>query len=191
MRLFVALDFPDEVRRNLAEMMARLKPTCRGARWVHPESMHLTLKFIGHAVKDEDAQKLADLRAALATIHSDGPVKLHFRGVGFFPNERRPRVVWCGVKASPNLAQIAADVDRALEPLGIPREDRGYVPHLTLARVEPPRKSEPLVRAAEELQSSDFGVATETRFYLFESKLKPSGAEYRKIEAFEFVKGAE
>jgi 2'-5' RNA ligase len=190
-RLFVALDFPDEVRRNLAELIARLKPTCRGARWVRPESMHLTLKFIGHAVKDDDAQKLADLRAALAKVHSDGPVKLHFRGVGFFPNEHRPRVVWCGVDASPNLAQIAADVDRALEPLGIPREDRDYVPHLTLARIEPPRGSEPLARAAEELQSSDFGAASETKLYLFESKLEHSGAEYRKIEAFDFVKGAE
>jgi 2'-5' RNA ligase len=190
-RLFVALDFPDEVRRNLAELIARLKPACRGARWARPESMHLTLKFIGHAVKEEDTQKLGDLRAALAKIQSDGPVKLHFRGVGFFPNERRPRVVWCGVEASPNLAQIAADVDRALEPLGIPREDRDYVPHLTLARIEPPRGSEPLARAAEELQSSDFGAASETKFYLFESKLKPSGAEYTKIEAFDFVKGAE
>lgn len=191
MRLFVALDFPDEVRRNLAEVIARLKPTCRGARWVRPESMHLTLKFIGHAVKDDDTQRLAGLRAALAKIHSDGPVKLRFRGVGFFPNERRPRVVWCGVEASPNLAQIAADVDRAAETLGIPREERKFVPHLTLARIEPPRGSEPLVRAAEELRSSDLGAASETRFYLFESKLKPSGAEYRKIEAFDFVKGAE
>lgn len=191
MRLFVALDFPDEVRRNLAELIARLKPTCRGARWVRPESMHLTLKFIGHAVKDEETQKLADLRTALAKIRSDGPVKLRFHGVGFFPNERRPRVVWCGVEASPNLARIAADVDRALEPLGIPRENRDYVPHLTLARIEPPRDSEPLVRAAEEMKSSDFGAACETKFYLFESKLKHSGAEYQKIEAFDFVKGAE
>jgi RNA 2',3'-cyclic 3'-phosphodiesterase len=190
-RLFVALDLPEEVRCNLAGLIAQLKPKCRGARWVRPESMHLTLKFIGHAVKDEDAQKLADLRAALAKVHSDGPVKLHFRGVGFFPNERRPRVVWCGVEASPNLAQIAADIDRALAPLGIPSENRDYVPHLTLARIEPPRGSEPLIRAAKELPSSDFGASNDTEFYLFESKLKHSGAEYKKIDTYKFVKGAE
>lgn len=191
MRLFVALDLPDEVRRNLAELIAQLKPKCREARWARPESMHLTLKFIGHAVKDEDTQKLAELRAALAAVRSDGPVELHFRGAGFFPNSRCPRVVWCGVEASPNLARMAADIESALEPLGIPRENRDFVPHLTLARIESPRGTEPLIRAAEDLESIDLGSLSATEFYLFESKLKPSGAEYKKIEAYDFVKGAE
>lgn len=191
MRLFVAFDLPDEVRRNLVEVMALLRPTCRGARWVRPESMHLTLKFIGHAVKDEDTQKLADVRAALHAIRSDDPVELHFRGVGFFSSARRPRVVWCGVKASPNLARIASDLETALEPLGIPRESREFVPHLTLARIESPRGTEGLARAVEKLESSDFGGAIGKTFCLFESKLKPSGAEYRKIDSYDFVRGAE
>ncbi len=190
MRLFVALDLPEDVRHSLAELIERLKPKCPGARWVRPESMHLTLKFIGHAIADGDLRKLGELRAALATIHSNEPVQLHFRGVGFFPNERRPRVVWCGVEASRNLAQIAAEIDRALEPLGIPRENRAFVPHLTLARIEPPRPLDALARQAEELKSRDFGAARENRFYLFESKLKPSGAQYTKLETYSFVKAA-
>ncbi|MGH9738080.1 MAG: RNA 2',3'-cyclic phosphodiesterase, partial [Candidatus Acidiferrales bacterium] len=97
MRLFVALDLPADVRRNVAEVIEQLKPKCREARWVRPESMHLTLKFIGHAVADGDIDKLGELRAALATVRSNEPIELHFRGVGFFPNERRPRVVWCGI----------------------------------------------------------------------------------------------
>jgi 2'-5' RNA ligase len=187
-RLFVALDLPDEVRRSLAELIARLKPKCREARWVRPESMHLTLKFIGHAIADGDAQKLGELRAALAAIHSSGPVELRFRGVGFFPNERRPRVVWCGIDASRNLAEIASEIDRALEPLGMPRENRAFVPHLTLARIEPPRPLDALTREAEELKSTEFGSARESQFYLFESKLKRSGAEYTKLETYSFVK---
>jgi 2'-5' RNA ligase len=189
-RLFVALDLPDEVRRSLAELIARLKPKCREARWVRPESMHLTLKFIGHAIADGDSQKLGELRAALAAIHSSGPVELHFRGVGFFPNERRPRVVWCGIDASRNLAEIASEIDRALEPLGMPRENRAFVPHLTLARIEPPRPLDALTREAEELKSTEFGSARESQFYLFESRLKRSGAEYTKIETYSFVKAA-
>lgn len=190
MRLFVALDLPVAVRRSLAHVIEQLKPKCREARWVRTESMHLTLKFIGHAIADGDAQKLGELRAALAAVHSSRPVELHFRGIGFFPSERRPRVVWCGIQASPNLAHIAAEIDRTLEPLGIPREKRDFVPHLTLARIEPPRRVDALARAAEELQSADFGSARESEFFLFESKLKPSGAEYTKIETYPFAKAA-
>jgi RNA 2',3'-cyclic 3'-phosphodiesterase len=189
-RLFVAFDLPEEVRRSLASVMEQLRPKCREARWVRPESMHVTLKFIGHAVADGDTQKLGDLRAALATIRSDRPVEIDFRGVGFFPDSRRPRVIWCGVEASPNLAQTAAGIDNALGPLGIPREKRSFVPHLTLARMESPRRVEDLVRAAGQLQSRGFGSAIEDEFFLFESKLKPSGAEYIKVEAYPFVKAA-
>lgn len=190
MRLFVAFDLPDAVRRSLAEVIARLKPKCREARWVPPDSMHLTLKFIGHAIADSDAQKFGELRSALSTIHSREPVEIHYRGVGFFPGPKRPRVIWCGVKSSPNLAQIAADIDNALAPLGIPSETRTFVPHLTLARIDPPRRVEALERTAEALQSADFGSALETEFYLFESKLKPSGAVYTKLETYSFVKAA-
>jgi RNA 2',3'-cyclic 3'-phosphodiesterase len=189
-RLFVAFDLPDAVRHSLADVMNQLKPKCREARWVRPESMHVTLKFIGHAVADGDVQKLAELRAALSTVRSSGTVQLQFRGIGFFPNEHRPRVVWCGIQASPNLAQITAEIDGVLEPLGIPREKRDFVPHLTLARIEPPRRVDALARAAEELQSANFGSARETEFFLFESKLKRSGAEYTKIETYPFAKAA-
>lgn len=190
MRLFVALDLPEAVRGSLAKVIQQLKTTCREARWVRPESMHLTLKFIGHAIADGDQQKLGDLRAALATVDSSEPIDIHFRGIGFFPDERRPRVVWCGIQATPNLAQIASEIDRVLQPLGIPRETRDFVPHLTLARIDPPRRVDDLARAAGQLQSADFGSARESQFFLFQSKLKPSGAEYTKIRAYSFVKAA-
>ena len=190
MRLFVALDFPDAVRQTLRELIARLQPGFRSAKWVRPEAMHITLKFIGEV----DGEKLAPIRGALAPVHSTAPVEIHFRGLGFFPNERRPRVLWCGVEASPNLAELAEAVQRALVPLGIPAESRDFVPHLTLARFnsdDAPRKDlETLVRAAGELKSYDFGRTRETEFHLIESILKPAGAEYRRLETFPIVKGA-
>ncbi|MGH9713211.1 MAG: RNA 2',3'-cyclic phosphodiesterase [Candidatus Acidiferrales bacterium] len=190
MRLFVALDFPDAVRDAVRILIARLKPESRSAKWVRPEAMHVTLKFIGEV----PAETLDPIRAALTAVHFTQPVDMQFHGLGFFPNDRRPRVLWCGVEASPQLAEVAASVDRALVPLGIPAESRGFVPHLTLARFQAAAGSrgdlEKLVRAACELKSYDFGRTRETEFHLIESKLKPSGAEYRRLQTYPIVKGS-
>jgi RNA 2',3'-cyclic 3'-phosphodiesterase len=183
MRLFVALDFPDAVRRALRELIARLKPESAGARWVRPEGMHITLKFLGETAEE----KLDSLRAALSAIHLAEPVAMQFRGLEFFPNEFRPRVLWCGVEAAPNLARLADAVESALEPLGVPRSSQAFTPHLTLARFNSHEGLGTLVRAADNLKSYDFGSATESEFHLFQSTLKPSGAEYRRLVTFPFV----
>jgi RNA 2',3'-cyclic 3'-phosphodiesterase len=190
MRLFVALDLPEAVRGGLAATIAELAPIApraSGVRWVRPEALHVTLKFIGH-IADE---RLPDFRAALSPVRSGAPIELHYRGVGFFPNTRRPRVLWCGVKAaSPNLAGLAAEIESALEPLGVARESHTFVPHLTLARLDPSANIRDLMRAAEGIEDQDFGAARETEFHLYESMLKTSGAEYRKLESYSFVKEA-
>jgi RNA 2',3'-cyclic 3'-phosphodiesterase len=186
MRLFIALDLPDAVCRALADLIAQLKPTCRSARWVRPESMHLTLKFLG----DTAAEKFDAVRAALATIRSKQGVELHFRALGFFPNEFKPRVIWAGVAASANLFELAAAIEHTLEPLGFPRESRAYVPHLTLARINATKGTEKLVRAADALKSYDFGSVHESEFHLFESVLKRSGSEYKKLATYSFLEGA-
>jgi 2'-5' RNA ligase len=189
-RLFVALEIPAGVRSELENLIARLKPLCRAARWARLEGMHVTLKFIGHEIADSDAGKFAAARAALATVKSTAAVDIQYRGIGFFPDARRPRVVWCGVHASANLAPLAGDIEEALAPLGIAPEDRAFVPHLTLARYKSPDGLSALAREAEKFAETEFGSAQETQFHLFESKLKPGGAAYRKIESFSFVKAA-
>ena len=186
MRLFVALDFPDALRNNLRELIGRMNTKSTAARWVRPEAMHITLKFIG----ETDSKNLDSLQKAFSTIHSPQPVEMNFRGVGFFPNERQPRVLWCGVKASPNLPKLAEQIERALEPLGFPAESREFVPHLTLARFPSPKGVQEIVRAANEFKSHDFGSTRETEFHLMESRLKSSGAEYNRLASFAFVKRA-
>jgi 2'-5' RNA ligase len=197
MRLFVAFDLPDIVRHGLADLTKKSKPLCKNARWARPEGMHVTLKFIGHVIDEADTRKLDMLRAALAAVCSDAPVEMHFRGVGFFPDAHRPRVLWCGVKASANLAKLAAGVQDALEPLGIPRDEHDFVPHLTLARfkLSPVEKFhssregfDELARSLAEMAQNDFGSVRESEFHLFESLLKPTGAEYKKIQTYSFVK---
>lgn len=183
-RLFVAIDLRKEIRQAIRDLIAQLQPLAKNARWVRPEGMHVTLKFIGYAAEDQ----LDPIRAALAPIRSPHPVDLSFRGVGFFPNEKRPRVIWCGIKASPNLAPLAKDIENALEPLGIAPESRDFVPHLTLARFNAPAKMPELARAAAGMQNQEFGAARETEFHVFESILRASGAEYRRLASYPFVK---
>lgn len=183
MRLFVALDIPSTVRKNLAELVNSLRAVSPQTRWVRPENLHVTLKFIGEVPET----KLAPIRTALAQARSAQPITLAFRGLGFFPDERHPRVFWAGIEASPNLKTLAADIEKATETLSIAREQKPFSPHLTLARFEPPRVPEKLREAIRENAGREFGWLRTHQFRLIESKLKPSGAEYTTVESFSFA----
>jgi 2'-5' RNA ligase len=183
MRLFVALEIPSEVRKNLASLIESLRAVSPQTRWVRPENLHVTLKFIGEVPE----AKLSVIRGALASVRSEQPVTLDFRGLGFFPNEKHPRVFWAGIEASPDLKTLAAEIDGATEKLGIPREQRPFSPHLTVARFEPPRLPEKLRAAIQENAGREFGSLRTTQFHLIESKLKSSGAEYTTVESFPFA----
>jgi len=183
MRLFVALEIPSTVRENLASLLESLRAVSPQTRWVRLENLHVTLKFIGEVPQ----AKLAGIRGALAGVRSEQPVTLDFRGLGFFPNEKRPRVFWAGIEASPNLQSLAADIEGATEKLGIPREPRPISPHLTLARFEPPRLPERLRAAIHENAAREFSSLRTNKFHLIESKLKSSGAEYTTVESFSFA----
>ena len=186
MRVFVALDVPEEVRAALRDVIARLREAGGGARWVRPEGMHITLKFIGEMPE----ATIPSIRGALAGLRSPSPVEMSFRGLGFFPDARRPRVFWAGIESSPNLGEIAAGVESSLEPLGYPREARPFHSHLTLARLQPGMGAGRLREAVERLGAAEFGAARAAEFYLYQSVLKTSGAEYTRLASFPFVENA-
>jgi 2'-5' RNA ligase len=185
-RLFVALDLPEPVRHAITELIAKLQPKSRTARWIRPENLHITLKFIGHVGNE----KLSPIQTALSSIRAAQPIELHFRGMGFFPNEHRPRAFWCGIAASPILAELAANIDRALVPLGVEAETRPFAPHLTVARFKSDEGIREVVHAANDMKSTDFGAAFETNFHLYESLLKSTGAQYNRLASFPFVGGS-
>jgi RNA 2',3'-cyclic 3'-phosphodiesterase len=187
-RLFVALEIPAAVRDNLAAQVEELrelsaKVADKRPQWVRPENLHVTLKFIGEV----SPAKLDSIRGALSAIRSDAPVDLKFRGLGFFPNENYPRVLWAGLETSANLSSLAADIEGALETQGIARERRAFTPHLTLARIEPPGLHEELRVAIQKNNAREFGSFQTREFHLIESKLKPSGAEYTTLASYSFV----
>jgi 2'-5' RNA ligase len=161
----------------------KAKSSTHNLRWTRPANLHVTLKFIGTVTPE----KLDGIRTALQRVRSERPVELRFRGTGFFPNGKKPRVIWAGVAGSENIVALAADIDRALEELAIPREERLFIPHLTLARCEPGAISPELRAAIEKDSTRDFGAWRANQFHLIESKLKPSGAEYTTLQSFVFV----
>lgn len=185
MRLFVALEIPAAVRDNLAAQMKELRDLSaqvadKRPRWARLENLHVTLKFIGEV----SPAKLEGIRSALAAIHSDAPVHLEFRGLGFFPNEQYPRVLWAGIEASASLPSLAANIESALESHGIARDNRAFTPHLTLARFEPPGVHEKLLTMIQQISGREFGSLQAREFRLIESKLKPAGAEYTSLASF-------
>lgn len=183
MRLFVALDIPDDVRASLGSLLGKLRAVCPDARWVRAEGVHVTLKFIGETPDD----RLDAIQTALAHLPPRTPILLTFRGTGYFPDRRRPRVLWAGIEAGADLAALAADVENSLAALGTPRETRAFSPHLTLARLDRPRKLDALHSALDAAVPLEFGATIAKEFHLYRSVLKPAGAEYTRLATFTFA----
>lgn len=133
LRLFIALELPHTVKNALADYVAPLQQLSRGVRWVKPENVHLTLKFLG----DTPNTKLTAIQETLATVCSDFPqLAIEIAGAGVFPNARRPQVLWVGLNdASGQLRKLAQEIDARLHQLGFPRETRPFSPHVTVGRV--------------------------------------------------------
>jgi 2'-5' RNA ligase len=184
-RLFVALDIPEEVRTALGALIEKLRPACRNARWVRIEGAHITLKFIGEA----PAEKAEGIKTALASVAFPSPIKIFFHGLGFFPSERRPRVLWAGMEAGDELGALAAAVETALEPLGIAREQRAFSPHLTLARFDSPSDLHQLHAAVAAAGPLEFGGTISKEIHLYQSVLKRGGAEYTRLATWRCSRG--
>ena len=185
-RIFVALDIPADVCSRIAELVRALGPACPKARWVRTEGMHVTLKFIGETPEE----KVERIRAALGKIAPVGSIELHFRDIGFFPNARRPRVFWAGIEVSENLAALGGAVEAQLAPLGIPREQREFKPHLTLARFKDEVNLAPLNAELARRGALEFGAMRADEFHLYESRLKSGGAEYFRLATFSCAEAA-
>jgi len=182
MRLFTGLELPDEMVRNLNQLLDRLRPAAR-IHWSSADNLHITTKFIG----EWPDQRLDDLKSVLAGLGPRDPIQVHIRRVGFFPNPHAPRVFWCGIEA-PGLEALAADTDRATASLGIAREDRPFSPHLTLARIKERLNPQPLREAIAALPALEFGGFAAGSFFLYQSQLLPGGSVYTKRAEFPFAK---
>jgi RNA 2',3'-cyclic 3'-phosphodiesterase len=190
MRLFVALDIDAGIRQKIATFMEGVRGFAPEARWVHPESLHVTLKFIGEMA----VERLPDLQQELMGIRA-AATRVTFRNYGFFPAARSARVFWVGIEADAGLGALAKAVDEACSRLKIPPEERAFSPHLTLARGKsgaPGRRPDDgrnrmFQRLQEKLvafSAPEFGTMSPREFFLYESKLSPAGSRYTKLKGF-------
>ncbi|HEV2863441.1 MAG TPA: RNA 2',3'-cyclic phosphodiesterase [Pyrinomonadaceae bacterium] len=180
LRLFFAVELPEEVRARAAEHAARLRRSFPDVRagWERPEKMHVTLKFLG----DVDAARVASLRrAAEVSTRGLSSFTLTVEGTGSFPPRGAPRVIWLGLRdTSGQLARLQSLLEQECEREGFPREPRPFKPHLTLARIRTPHGARELAAAHADAPFGplDFNVP---ELLLIHSQLGPGGSRYTPI----------
>lgn len=175
-RAFVALPLPPPVKAALGAVIKALSPAWPAAavRWVRPENIHLTLRFLGQS----PVAKLPDIAAALESVGGQtAPFDLSLAALGCFPNRRRPQILWAGLRDEGGaLDPLKGALDRSLLGLGWPVERRPFRPHLTLGRIKGRAKGRADWGAA--VPPLDFAAGP---LQLIESRLQPSGPVYRVL----------
>jgi 2'-5' RNA ligase len=191
-RIFVAIEIDAVIRERVQRFVESLRGFAPAARWVHPESLHVTLKFIG----EQPPEMVEQVKRELAQIRATG-LQLEFRGYGVFPSPQAARAFWIGIEAGPELAQLAATVDEATARLGLPKETHAFRPHLTLARGaggsgsprwrKQDRDNQNFHTLQEKLAaqpSPDFGSMRAEQFVLYRSDLSRDRAHYTPLARF-------
>jgi 2'-5' RNA ligase len=178
-RLFLAINLPPDVRAALHAATGPLRAAAPAVKWVGPEQLHLTLKFLGEQA-DDTAARVRETLPAVTARHAGVPLALG--GVGAFPNFRRARIVWMGVGPSPRLELLYHDVEAACAAIGLEVEGRAFRPHITLGRIgdrvdDAARRA--LARAAREV---DYEVEVDVESVdLMQSETAAGGARYTAL----------
>jgi 2'-5' RNA ligase len=188
LRLFIAVDPSEHARVRLEKISDGLRAACREvgmkASFQRPEHLHLTLKFLG----DVEASKVPEIVSALDVLCATDRFEIAFEGLGAFPNEKKPNVLWVDVtKGRKELKSLAEQVDRSLLVLGYPPEQREYQPHLTLARVR--RASKDARRVIHPVSPEGAVSSPVTEVVLYRSDLGREGSKYTALARFPLGSG--
>ncbi len=178
-RAFIAVGVPDSIRSRLEDLHSKLRRLDADVKWVRPGSMHLTLRFLG----DIPAGRVDEVQEAMdAALKDVSPVEIEIGGSGAFPNSRRPRVYWLGIKGgAPELEKMFGLLDPELFSRGFGHADKRFSAHLTLGRVRSGRGSEKVAGLLEREAAGTIGSFTASRVVLYRSELRPEGAKYTSL----------
>jgi RNA 2',3'-cyclic 3'-phosphodiesterase len=184
LRVFIAIELSEQVKNFLAKLCLDLKRFGADIRWVRTDGIHLTLKFLGEI----RSTLIPEIEEAVQPVFaSETKLLVHVRGLGIFPSIRNPRVIWAGVEDNEKrLVSLAEKIDSALEGIGFSRENRPFMPHLTLGRTKSRQDLMQVIDFVEKhknLPGPDFHAH---RAVLFQSVLKYGGAEYSSLKLFNF-----
>ena len=185
LRAFIAVEIPTKIHKEIESQTAPLRDSLNASlvRWVPTGNIHLTLKFLGD-ISSANVEKLIQNISAEASQHP--AFEIQFRGLGVFPNPKRPRVLWIGIQAPAGLEALQSQLEAATAKLGYPVEKRPFSPHLTIGRVKQPVSLADIQRirtALEETQVGALGSTTVNAVHLFKSELKPTGAVYTRLHS--------
>jgi 2'-5' RNA ligase len=185
-RAFIAVDLDDPVIEKVCNVVEILKPRITEIRWLRKENLHLTLKFLGNIAESQVEPITAALRHPLGLF---SPCTISAKGLGVFPDFRRPKILWVGLTGD-QLVQLAAEIESALMPIGFTPENRAFTPHLTIGRWrEGSRPAKNLRQEIDSLNDFEFGACAVRQIVLFQSVLKPEGASYSELRTIQL--GAE
>jgi len=176
MRSFIAVEVDSKVKKNINETIKHFKKNNSGVKWIKPEAIHLTLKFLGN-IDMQKSQQTTKIMDALCSNHN--PFFLSFIGLVTFPQKSRiPKVIWAGVKENDLIQKLDKSLENELEKIGFSREKRDFHPHLTLGRIKKNAVIHNLLPELKKHESEVFGESKVERIILFKSTLTPSGAVY-------------
>lgn len=182
MRAFIAIDINDNVRQKLVEAQEKIEKTKSAKiKFVEPENLHLTLKFLGE-ITEEQAEEIKRVLEIVAKKHKKHSVRV--KGIGVFPNYNYVRVIWAGVENDEEIKKIAKEIDNALFKLGFKRE-KDFVSHITIGRVKFVKDKVELMLALKELSNEEFGEFEVSAIELKKSTLTPKGPIYETLARFE------
>jgi 2'-5' RNA ligase len=186
-RAFTAIELSPDILAPLTRLTEKFKGLkISGVRWSAVENIHLTLRFLGDTAPEKLNNLKPLLQAAADEIH---PFPLEVKNIGAFPNVRRPRVIWIGVQAPPELNRLQALVEQAVNQMGIAHEEHGFSPHLTIGRVRNEISAAelaqllPILAGGLNIQPGSMVAAS---FTLFKSDLTPRGPNYTRLAVFKF-----
>ena len=178
MRSFIAIELPEGVKSAISELQQEFKKCKADIRWVKPDNIHLTLKFLGDT-DEKIFDSIVEATKEACIVYKE--FALEIKGVGVFPNMRAPRVLWVGISDNDSLSGLQKSVEDGLIKLGFSPEKRRFRPHLTLGRFKSSSGKEGLYDKIEEHKNLKLGSIEVKSIFLIKSELTPSGSEYTKI----------
>jgi 2'-5' RNA ligase len=175
-RTFIAVEIEPAVRQALTELQDDLRGVADDVKWVEPENLHLTLKFLGD-VDETDLYSVCKM--AESSVAGIAAFSMQLAGVGAFPSSNKPKIIWAGIRqGADELVQIHKRLESAFAEEGYPREDRAFTPHLTLGRTRQPRAMPMLAQTIERLADWDGGTSQADEIVIMSSQLGPDGPTY-------------
>ena len=182
-RCFIALDISDALKKKIERVREKIFLTDLGIRWVRPENLHLTLKFLG----DVKLDKIDEIIEAIRSLElPEDTLHLQFNMMGVFPDLKHPRIIWLGSDENPALTRLASDLENSLAKMGFSKEKREFKSHLTIGRVKPKHDAKGIAEAVNTAADKIASEEVIKLITLYKSRLSSEGPQYEVLHQRHF-----